>query len=77
MDIYHTMEKAYTELKYNAIERVTDLGNRDEAYLLVAENGRYGILKNEKQIVQNDYQSITYDNSNKIFIVQKEKNTEY
>ena len=65
--------KAYTELKYNAIERVTDLGNRDEAYLLVAENGRYGILKNEKQIVQNDYQSITYDNSNKIFIVQKGK----
>lgn len=65
--------KAYTELKYNAIERVTDLGNRNETYLLVAENGRYGILKNEKQIVQNDYQSIAYDNSNKIFIVQKGK----
>ena len=65
--------KIATELKYNSVERITDLGNRDEAYLLVAENGRYGILKNEKQVVQNDYQSISYDNSNKIFVVQKGK----
>ena len=65
--------KLETEIKYNELERLSDLGNRDNAYLLVAENGRYGVLENDKQIIPNDYQSISFDNSNQIFIVQKGK----
>ena len=65
--------KLETEIKYNELERLSDLGIRDNAYLLVAENGRYGVLENDKQIIPNDYQSISFDNSNQIFIVQKGK----
>lgn len=63
----------YLDTIYNDLKRVTEIGTKDEAYLLVAENGRYGIIKNNKQLIENTYQSISFENSNRVFIAQKGK----
>lgn len=63
----------YLEMIYNDLKRVPEIGNNDEIYILAAENGRYGIFKNDKKIIENDYQSISYDTTNQIFVVQKGK----
>lgn len=61
------------DILYNDLERISDIGGKDEPYLLVAENGRYGIIKKQTQLISNEYQSIYFDNSNDIFVVQKGK----
>ncbi len=63
----------YLDTKYNDMQRILDVGDKDEAYLLVAENGKYGLYKNDKQVIENQYQSISLDNDNSIFIVQQGK----
>ena len=65
--------KEYLDTLYNDLQRVTEAGNKDEVYLIVAENGRYGIFKNDKQLIETDYQSISYDSNVSIFIVQQGK----
>lgn len=60
--------------EYNDLIRVTDIPTDDGIYLIAAKNGQYGVIKNKKIIVSNEYQSIEYDKTNKIFIVQKGKN---
>lgn len=63
----------YLETNYNDLKRIPEIGNNQEAYILAAENGRYGIFKNDKKIIENEYQSITYDSANNIFVTQKGK----
>ena len=53
---------------YNDMQRIQDVGDKDNVYLLVAEKGRYGVFKNEKELIKPEYQSISFDNNNKIFI---------
>ena len=62
----------YLELKYNDIKRISEIDSKD-VYLLAALNGRYGIFKENKNIIPNEYQSITFDSINSIFVVQKGK----
>ena len=62
--------KQILDLLYNDLKRITNISD-EEPYLLVAENGRYGVMKKSTQIISNEYQSISYDASNNIFVVQK------
>ena len=57
--------------EYNEISRITDIEDNDNTYLLCAKNGQYGILENEKVIINNEYQSIRYDRTNDLFIIEK------
>ncbi len=59
--------------EYNEISRVTEIQDNNNVYLLCAKNGQYGINKNETQIVNNEYQSIQYDATNQVFIIEKTK----
>lgn len=63
----------YLETKYNELKRLSEVGNNKEVYIVSAENGRYGVFKNNQKIIENEYQSITYDSTNNIFVVQKGK----
>lgn len=63
----------YLETSYNDLKRIPEIGDNQEVYIIAAENGRYGVFKNNKKIIENDYQSITYDSTNNIFVVQKGK----
>lgn len=59
--------------EYNEIARVTEIQDNDNAYLICAKNGQYGITKNEEQIINHEYQSIHYDATNKVFVIEKSK----
>lgn len=57
--------------EYNEINRVTDIKSDESIYLLVSKNGKYGILKNNKEILPCIYEEIEYNKTNNIFIAQK------
>ena len=62
--------KKILDVKYNKIERVN---KKDEniSYLIASENGKYGVYKEKKQIIPNEYQEINYNEELNIFILQK------
>ena len=62
--------KDILENKYNEITRIQDLEN---IYLIVSENGKYGLYRNNKKILPHEYQSIIYDESG-LLLLQKNKN---
>lgn len=66
--------KLKLKLEYSDIERVTENIDENETYLILAKNGQYGVNKNNNNIINNEYQEIEYDKTNKIFIIQKNKN---
>lgn len=59
--------------EYNDITRVTEIEDHHNAYLICAKNGQYGITKNAEKILNNEYQSIRYDTTNQVFVVEKSK----
>lgn len=59
--------------EYNELSRVTEIEDDNNVYLLGAKNGQYGLLKNSQDFVRNEYQSIRYDTTNKVFVVEKSK----
>lgn len=64
--------KEIVEAKYNDLYRIMEIDSSD-VYLICAENGKYGLLKNNKKIVENEYQSLTYTESNNTVIALKGK----
>ncbi len=64
--------KQILDTKYNELSRITQIKDKN-VYLLVAENGKYGIFKNEKNIVSNEYQSLSYDETNNLLVALKGK----
>ena len=65
--------KKILEPEYNNITRVTQKMDNENAYLICAKNGQYGINKNGENIVANEYQSIRYDENNDIFVIEKSR----
>lgn len=59
--------------QYNEILRVTERQEDENTYLICAKNGQYGINKNGETIIENEYQSIQYDSTNQVFIIEKSK----
>ena len=65
--------KLLLEPEYNELSRVIDILDNENAYILCAKNGQYGIMKNDEELITNEYQSIEYDESNKLFTLEKSK----
>lgn len=61
------------DTEYNELTRVSNIDNEENAYLICAQNGQYGINVNQEKILKNEYQSITYNATNKLFVVEKSK----
>lgn len=59
-------------VKYNDLSRINEVDSKD-IYITCAENGKYGLFKNDKKIIKNDYQSIVYNESSNSLIVLKGK----
>ena len=64
--------KEIIETKYNDLYRVMEIDS-DDVYIICAENGKYGLLKNDKQIIDNEYQSLVYNESNNTITALKGK----
>ena len=58
--------------EYNKISRVTQkTEDKENAYLICAKNGQYGVSKNQEKLIENEYQSISYDENNDVFVLEK------
>lgn len=68
---YH--QKVILQPEYNEIKRINDIEDNKNAYLLCAKNGRYGIKKNQEEVIANSYQSISFHKENQIFLLEKGK----
>ncbi len=65
--------KEVLKSEYNAISRVTEIQENQNAYLIASKNGQFGVNKNAENILGNEYQSIQYDANNKVFVIEKSK----
>lgn len=65
--------KEILKTEYNDISRIAEIKDNQNAYLICAKNGQYGCTKNGGQILPNEYQSIRYDPTNKLLVVEKSK----
>lgn len=57
---------------YQKIERIIDIPNKDEIYLIYEKDSKYGILKNNEEILKKEYDSIEYDKLNNLFVILKD-----
>ena len=56
---------------YTEIERVTEIENEDDIYIIAYKDGQAGLLKNKKVILNYEYEEIMYYSYNDVFIVQR------
>lgn len=61
------------EVQYNELSRLTEIEDTENEYLIVAQNGKFGIKKSGKYILESEYQSVNYDEKNKVFVIEKSK----
>ena len=59
--------------EYNELSRINDIKEDEVPYFITAQNGQYGVFKEEEQLIQNEYQSIRYDKSSNVFVIEKSK----
>lgn len=64
--------KQILDTKFNDLSRITDV-NSEDVYLICAENGQYGLIKNKKKVINNEYQSLNYNESNNTITALKGK----
>lgn len=60
------------ENEFNELSRV-DIKSDKDFYFIGSKSGRFGIYKNNNQILNNEYQFIEYNKDNNIFIIEKGK----
>lgn len=63
--------KEILKTEYETISRVLEYDDKDDIYLVVRNNGKKGVFKNGKQIIDFNYQSINYSDKANVFIVEK------
>lgn len=56
---------------YTEIERVTEIENEDDLYIIAYKDGQAGLLKNKKVVLNYEYEEIMYYSYNDVFIVQR------
>lgn len=65
--------KKLIDNKYNELYRITEISSND-IYTICAENGKYGLMKNGKKVIPNEYQALVYNESNNTVTALKGKN---
>ena len=63
--------KISTDPMYNELDRINDIPEDENIYLISSTAGDYGLIKNGKQIIENQFSDIAYDKSGKVLIVTK------
>ena len=57
--------------EYTEIERVTEIEDNSNIYLIAYKDGQAGLLKNNKIILNYEYEDIKYNSYNDIFLIQR------
>ena len=69
--------KTLLKPEYEMIQRISNYEDKDNTYLIEMKDGKKGVYKNKKKIIENMYQTITYSSSSKILIAKTTKNNEF
>ena len=59
--------------EFNEISRVTNLKDENNIYFIASKNGQYGLYKNSNSVLNTEYQSIVYNQTNNIFVIEKSR----
>ena len=65
--------KVYLNTLYNSISRIWKNDADKDVSLIVSKDGKYGLYKNNKKIINEEYQSIEYDENSNLLIIEKNK----
>lgn len=65
--------KQLLNTEYNNLQRVIEVQDKKDIYLIASKNGQVGLIKNDKTIIKFDYQDIEYSENN-LFLVQRNLN---
>lgn len=65
--------KTILKTEFNELSRIIEIENNENVYMVGAKNGQYGVTKNGKELIKNEYQSIRYDGENNVMVVEKSK----
>lgn len=57
--------------EYNELSRVLEISNGQDIYIIASKNGKFGVVKNNKTLINYDYQDIEYDANNNLFKLQR------
>lgn len=57
--------------EYTEIERVTEIEDNKNIYLIAYKDGQAGLLKNSKVILKHEYEEIKYNAYNNVFLIQR------
>lgn len=57
--------------EYSEVERVTELEDEKNVYLVAYKDGQAGLLRNKKLILNYEYEDISYNAYNNMFVVQR------
>lgn len=58
-------------VEYNEVSRVLEINNGQDVYLIASKNGKFGVAKNNKTVINYDYQDIEYNSYNNLFKLQR------
>lgn len=59
------------EPEYTEIERVTEIQDDKNVYIVALKEGQAGLLKNKSVILNHEYEDISYNSYNDVFIIQR------
>lgn len=59
------------DTQYNEVDRVTELMDDKNVYLVAFQKGQAAILKNKDYIVKHEYEDVEFNRLNQLFIIQK------
>ena len=63
--------KVILDTDYNEIDRITEITESNDIYILAFKNGQAGVYKNEKIVIEHNYEEIEYSKVSELYIVQK------
>lgn len=63
--------EVYLEPQYNSLNRITEIEEEKNVYMMASKNGQVGVYKNKELIVKHSYEEIEYNATNELFLVQK------
>lgn len=57
--------------EYTGVERVTEIQDDKNVYIVAVKDGQAGLLKNKKSILNYEYEDISYNLYNDVFVIQR------
>lgn len=59
------------DTEYTQLERVSEIEDNDNIYLIAYKDGQAGLLRNRKVILDHEYENIIYNAYNNVFVIQR------